>query len=71
MVTRKDWNNPQAEEVILNLRKVKTQIAVLDEGKLRSDQVIIIARRLGVGEQDVIDMNGRLFGDVSLNAPIR
>ena len=62
---------PKQRRLFYNLRKVKTQIAVLDEGNLRSDQVTIIARRLGVCEQDVIDMNGRLFGDVSLNAPIR
>jgi RNA polymerase sigma-32 factor len=33
--------------------------------------VKIIAKRLGVTEQDVIDMNRRLGGDASLNAPIR
>jgi RNA polymerase sigma-32 factor len=33
--------------------------------------VQIIAKRLGVTEQDVIDMNRRLGGDASLNAPIR
>jgi RNA polymerase sigma-32 factor len=38
---------------------------------MRTDQVKIIAKRLGVGEQDVIDMNRRLSGDASLNAPIR
>ena len=31
----------------------------------------LIATRLGVTEQDVIDMNRRLGGDASLNAPIR
>ena len=35
------------------------------------DQVKLIAKRLGVTEQDVIDMNRRLGGDASLNAPIR
>jgi RNA polymerase sigma-32 factor len=30
-----------------------------------------IATRLGVTEQDVVDMNRRLGGDVSLNAPLR
>jgi RNA polymerase sigma-32 factor len=30
-----------------------------------------IATRLGVTEQDVIDMNRRLGGDASLNAPLR
>jgi RNA polymerase sigma-32 factor len=33
--------------------------------------VKLIAMRLGVTEQDVVDMNRRLGGDVSLNAPIR
>jgi RNA polymerase sigma-32 factor len=43
----------------------------VEEGDLRPDQVKIIARRLGVTEQDVVDMNRRLRGDLSLNAPIR
>src|SRR5260221_1025657 len=38
---------------------------------MRPDQVKLIAKRLGVTEQDVVDMNRRLGGDVSLNAPIR
>src|SRR5262245_65040903 len=38
---------------------------------MRPDQVKIIARRIGVTETDVIDMNRRLGGDTSLNAPIR
>jgi RNA polymerase sigma-32 factor len=38
---------------------------------MRPDQVQLIAKRLGVTEQDVIDMNRRLGGDASLNAPIR
>ena len=31
------------------------------------DQVKLIAKRLGVTEQDVVDMNRRLGGDASLN----
>jgi hypothetical protein len=38
---------------------------------MRLDQVKIIARRIGVTETDVVDMNRRLGGDASLNAPIR
>jgi RNA polymerase sigma-32 factor len=38
---------------------------------MRPDQVKLIAKRLGVTEQDVIDMNRRLGGDASLNTPIR
>src|SRR5262249_42455989 len=54
-----------------NLRKAKSKISALEEGDMRPDQVKLIAKRLGVGEQDVIDMNRRLGGDASLNTPIR
>jgi RNA polymerase sigma factor (sigma-70 family) len=37
----------------------------------RPDQVELLAKRLGVTEHNVIDMNRRLGGDASLNAPIR
>ena len=59
------------KKLFFNLRKAKSKIFVLDEGDMRPDQVKIIAKRLGVTEQDVIDMNRRLGGDASLNAPIR
>jgi RNA polymerase sigma-32 factor len=59
------------KKLFFNLRKAKSRISALEEGDLRPDQVKLIARRLGVTEQDVIDMNRRLGGDVSLNAPIR
>src|SRR5438132_8465173 len=58
------------KKLFFNLRKAKSKISVLDEGDLRPDQVKLIARRLGVTEQDVVDMNRRLEGDVSLDAPI-
>jgi RNA polymerase sigma-32 factor len=59
------------KKLFFNLRKAKSRISALEDGDMRPDQVATIARRLGVGEQDVIDMNRRLGGDVSLNAPIR
>src|ERR1700716_3264834 len=59
------------KKLFFNLRKAKSTISALEEGDLRPDQVKLIAKRLGVTEQDVIDMNRRLGGDVSLNAPIR
>src|ERR671928_917779 len=59
------------KKLFFNLRKAKSKISALDEGDLRPDQVKIIAKRLGVTEQDVIEMNRRLGGDASLNAPIR
>ena len=59
------------KKLFFNLRKAKSKISALEEGDLRPDQVALIAKRLGVTEQDVIDMNRRLGGDASLNTPIR
>jgi RNA polymerase sigma-32 factor len=59
------------KKLFFNLRKAKNKISALEEGDMRPDQVKLIAKRLGVTEQDVIDMNRRLGGDASLNAPIR
>jgi RNA polymerase sigma-32 factor len=59
------------KKLFFNLRKAKSKISALEEGDLRPDQVKVIAKRLGVTERDVVDMNRRLGGDVSLNAPIR
>jgi len=59
------------KKLFFNLRKAKSKISALEEGDLRPEQVKLIAKRLGVTEQDVVDMNRRLGGDVSLNAPIR
>jgi RNA polymerase sigma-32 factor len=59
------------KKLFFNLRKAKSKISALEEGDLRPDQVKLIAKRLGVTAQDVVDMNRRLGGDASLNAPIR
>jgi RNA polymerase sigma-32 factor len=59
------------KRLFFNLRKAKSQISALEEGDLRPDQVKTIATRFGVSEKDVIDMNRRLGGDASLNAPLR
>jgi RNA polymerase sigma-32 factor len=59
------------KKLFFNLRKAKSKISALEDGDLRPDQVRLIAKRLGVTEQDVVDMNRRLGGDVSLDAPIR
>jgi RNA polymerase sigma-32 factor len=59
------------KKLFFNLRKAKSRISALDEGDMRPDQVELIAKQLGVAQQDVIDMNRRLGGDASLNAPIR
>jgi RNA polymerase sigma-32 factor len=59
------------KKLFFNLRRAKSQISALEEGDLRPDQVKKIARKLGVTEQDVIDMNRRMAGDASLNSPLR
>ncbi|WP_091944967.1 RNA polymerase sigma factor RpoH [Methylorubrum salsuginis] len=59
------------KKLFFNLRKAKGRISALDEGDLRPEQVKSIATSLGVPEQDVVDMNRRLSGDTSLNAPLR
>ena len=59
------------KKLFFNLRKAKSKISALDEGDMRDDQVALIATRLGGAKQDVIDMNRRLGGDASLNAPLR
>jgi len=59
------------KKLFFNLRKAKSKISALEDGDLHPDQVKVIAKRLGVTEQDVVEMNRRLGGDVSLNAPIR
>ncbi len=59
------------KKLFFNLRKAKSRISALEDGDMRPDQVKLIAKRLGVTEQDVVEMNRRLGGDVSLNAPIR
>jgi RNA polymerase sigma-32 factor len=58
------------KKLFFNLRKAKSRISALDEGDMRPDQVKLIAKRLSVTEQDVVDMNRRLSGDASLNDPI-
>jgi RNA polymerase sigma-32 factor len=59
------------KRLFFNLRKVKGQIAALDDGNLHPDQIKQIANTLHVTEEDVVSMNQRLTGDASLNAPMR
>jgi RNA polymerase sigma-32 factor len=59
------------KKLFFHLRKAKRKISVLEDGDMRPDQVEAIAKRLGVAEQDVVEMNRRLGGDASLNTPTR
>ena len=58
------------KRLFFNLRKVKSQIAALDDGNLHPDQIKHIATTLNVTEADVVSMNQRLTGDASLNASL-
>jgi RNA polymerase sigma-32 factor len=58
------------KRLFFNLARAKRRLSALQEGDLRPDQVSLIASGLGVTEQEVVDMNRRLTGDVSLNVPL-
>ncbi|MDA9546565.1 RNA polymerase sigma 70 [Bradyrhizobium sp. CCBAU 45321] len=58
------------KKLFFNLRKLKSRLGVAEDGDLRTDQLTSIAKHLDVREADVAEMNGRLRGDISLNAPI-
>ena len=60
------------KKLFFNLRRIKGQIEAIDEGDLHPDQVTEIATRLGVPEEEVVNMNRRMSGgDSSLNAPLK
>ncbi|HEY6334413.1 MAG TPA: RNA polymerase factor sigma-32, partial [Alphaproteobacteria bacterium] len=60
------------KKLFFNLRRLKGQLAAIEEGDLSPENVKKIATDLDVPEQDVIQMNRRLASpDHSLNAPVR
>src|SRR5258706_3289738 len=59
------------KKLFFNLRRVKGQIEALEEGDMHPEHVTDIAKRLGVPEQEVVNMNRRLASpDSSLNTPL-
>jgi RNA polymerase sigma-32 factor len=59
------------KKLFFNLRRVKGQIEALEEGDMHPEHVSDIAKRLGVPEQEVVNMNRRLASpDSSLNTPL-
>lgn len=60
------------KKLFFNLRRLKGQLAAIDEGDLSPENLSKIAKDLQVPESDVISMNRRLAApDHSLNAPLR
>ena len=59
------------KKLFFNLRKIKGQIDAIEDGDLRPDQVKLIADKLGVEQDEVVQMNRRMSGgEASLNAPL-
>ena len=60
------------KKLFFNLRKLKGQMQAIEEGDLSPEQVTKIATRLGVPEEEVVNMNRRLAApDSSLNAAVK
>ena len=60
------------KKLFFNLRKLKGQMQAIEEGDLSPEQVKKIATRLGVPEEEVVNMNRRLAApDSSLNAAVK
>jgi RNA polymerase sigma-32 factor len=58
------------KKLFFNLAKAKRRLSALQEGDLLPHQVTFIANELGVTEQEIVEMNGRMSGDLSLNMPL-
>ena len=56
--------NAAQKKLFFKLRRTKAEISALEDGDLRPEHIAMIAKRLGVQENDVVEMNRRLGGDV-------
>ena len=60
------------KKLFFNLRKLKNELKLINDGDLKPEDVKIISKRLSVEEKEVSNMNARLSGpDHSLNSRIR
>jgi len=61
------------KKLFFNLRRMKNKLRAFEDGDLHPDDVTAIATKLGVAEQEVVNMNRRMSmgGDASLNVPMR
>jgi len=61
------------KKLFFNLRRMKNNLQAFEDGDLHPDDVAEIARKLGVAETEVVNMNRRMAmgGDASLNVPMR
>lgn len=60
------------KKLFFNLRKLKGQMRLIEDGDMRPEHVLDIADRLDVPEREVVNMNRRMASsDQSLNIPVR
>jgi RNA polymerase sigma-32 factor len=57
------------KKLFFNLRRIKNELKVFEEKELSPEIIKNISHQLVVEEQEVINMNQRINGDYSLNAP--
>jgi RNA polymerase sigma-32 factor len=57
------------KKLFFNLRRIKNELKVFEEKELSPEIIKKISQKLIVDEQEVINMNQRIGGDYSLNAP--
>ena len=57
------------KKLFFNLRRIKNELKVFEEKELSPEIIKKISQKLVVDEQEVINMNQRIGGDYSLNAP--
>jgi RNA polymerase sigma-32 factor len=55
-------------KLFFGLRKTKARLSMLADGDMSPQDATRIAEHLGVSEREVVEMNRRLGGDVSLNS---
>jgi RNA polymerase sigma-32 factor len=58
------------KKLFFNLRRLRSRISAFEETDLGTDQVNYVANQLKVTPPEVIEMDRRLRGDMSLNVPI-
>ena len=60
------------KKLFFNLRKIKNELKLINEGDLRPEDAKEISKRLSVDENEVYSMNSRMAGhDHSLNTPLK
>jgi RNA polymerase sigma-32 factor len=58
------------KKLFFNLRKLKNRISASEDADLTLEQAKYIADELNVASREVVEMNGRMRGDISLNVPV-